>query len=271
MYRPIVIDKATGFFMVAKSPIRVGEATQPYHAVTLAQVKRMLQSLGTLTGAPFVSSSMGRLSDSAIGMVWSEAGIHELLDFVYKGQVSSSLGRLSDAAIMPLAVYVVSDSMTIADDTTGFTLSDATPNETLDYVYTGKFVEDVTVTTEGIIPSVVPAVEPVAFLDLPAPYTLSDAMGDETLDYVYTGAGYEPVNVSDVFFTPDLVVATDTLEITGTTDGDLVYSNMTITTDEYPSNGLVFQKTKPNPMGETNSMGDRAWGFVEPKPTEPEP
>jgi hypothetical protein len=325
MYRPFVIDadgEHKGVFRVTSGPIRVGEATEPYHAVPLSQVKRLLKQLAALGGNPVLTDSFGKFSDRVVGYILSEIGWHEALDYVYAGRVGSS-ASWSAGAVMPLAVIVFTDTILACDIAAGYPLSEAL-GENLDYVYTGHIVDNVmsysdnavlpsalnivseTITfgdsftpyvlgdavaegtsndlgyvftghivdvgmvykAAGVIAAFSKFVEPVSFKDIFTPYTLSDAVPQgvsDNLGYVITALGYNTINMSDTAFSLELIYTVDTITITDSRSGDLIFAETPITVDEYPLDGYVLQKTKPNPTGESKRMSDRAYGVVEPK------
>jgi hypothetical protein len=318
MYRPIIIDNQ-GWLSETAGPIRVGAATQPYHAVTLAQVKKLLESGGIASSrSPFVSDLIGNIYDSVCGFCLREIGWFEALDYVYAGRVRSSMQWASNT-VMPLVVYVLQDTIILKDDITSFTLSDSIGDEVLDYVYTGKTVDTlishdntVTITTVHISDTLVlghfptpytlgdvsetdnnldyiytgtivePILsedeiivlprtiieEPITAVEVYAPYTLSDVSdSDGALGYVYDGIGVDPMVVTELYFSPELVQITDTMSLTQVEDGGIIYAALPADTDNelYPSDDIVVQKTKPKPMGETKTMSDGAFGYIEPR------
>jgi hypothetical protein len=235
MYRPIIIDNQ-GWLSETAGPIRVGAATQPYHAVTLAQVKKLLESGGIASSrSPFVSDLIGNIYDSVCGFCLREIGWFEALDYVYAGRVRSSM-QWAATTIMPMVVYVLQDTISLSADTTGFELKEIGWFEELDYVYAGYVGSSMQWSATTLMPLIAYAVhDTITFSADTTVFTLNDSLGDEELDYVYTGAGADTVASNDLARTAALpAIATDTLSLqafqtlytlndTGSTDGNLAY------------------------------------------------
>jgi hypothetical protein len=237
MYRPIIIDNK-GWLSETSGPIRVGAATKPYHAVTLAQAKKLLENSGSYSGrSPFASDSLGFIGDSVTGFCLTEIGWFEQLDYVYAGRIRNSMS-LTANVVMPLVVFVLQDTITIKDDTIGFTLSDNVGYEDLDYVYRGDIVETPLPLSDRAVDvsAKMFASDTMILSHAPTLYTLGDTgQTDGNLDYVYTGTGVDYLYQQDAAIVPPLkiiarepinaveVYAPYTLGDVAETDGNLDY------------------------------------------------
>jgi hypothetical protein len=208
--RPIVIN-THGFLAQTRGPIRVGTATQPYHAVSLEQVKKLLESIGGSFNnrPPFVASTLGIIKDSAAGFCLSEIGWFEALDYVYTGSVSSSMFIMAKT-VMPSIVFVLQDTITLEDDTIVFTLSEVPWYETLDYIYTGKIVDVINSDDDAITPIKITVLDTLTFNSELLIYTLNDVSDTgEILGCVFTGTFVEKITDIDAVNLTSKVVATD--------------------------------------------------------------
>jgi hypothetical protein len=260
-----------GHFQLLHGPVRVGRAVQPYHAVPLSQVKRLLSAITVSSGGVFRVQDFFELYDSATGFCLSEPGIQESLDYIYTGKIVDTNMILSATTILPTlsSSSHVRERLVIIDVFSPFTLSE--PNWTdgnLDYVYTGKVVGDMRLADIPItptIPSVIKASESIVVLGTSYSHILGETgWTDGNLDYVYTGIGVGIITVTDACITIAKQTATDTVLITDVGDrSDLVFLTHTYSTVEFPDKGFVWQKTKPTPTGERRRLGDRA--IIKPK------
>jgi hypothetical protein len=195
--KPIVISP-NGNFQLAHGAIRVGTAVQPYHAVTLAQVKKMLSVITVASSVFRVRDDFG-IYDNAIGFCLSEPGVQEQLNYVYTGKIVDVAMTLTSTAIAPTAKQIIRDVITAIDVFNPYTLfeSNYVGCEQWDYVYTGKVVDSFNIEEIPIIQPLVKTTESVTLAFESLSYTLDEkGWTDGNLAYVYTGTG---VNTAIIF------------------------------------------------------------------------
>jgi hypothetical protein len=262
--RPIVIN-SDGRFQRSHGAIRVGTAVQPYHAVPLAQVKKMLSIL-TVVSSVFRVQDEWTVSDRAVGFCLSEPGIQEPLDYVYTGRIVDKTRFITDKAITPPAKQVVRDAVTTVDVFNPFTLSEPnyTTGEQWDYVYTGKFIDEIALKDVPITTSSVKTSESITLLSASLSYTLTETgWSDGNLDYVYTGTGVDTTYIEDAFLPSVKMIITDVTMLSDNDNSDLVFVAVPEEPAAYPGTGLVLQKIKPTLPGDTRALGDKA--IIKPK------
>jgi hypothetical protein len=259
--KPIVIS-SNGNFQLAHGAIRVGTAVQPYHAVTLAQVKKMLSTITVAnSGNIFRINDTWTLYDKAIGFCLSEPGVQEPLNYVYTGKIVDVAMILTSTAIAPPVTPVIRDVITAIDVFNPYILSelDYTACEQWNYVYTGKVVDRFKIIGLPVTTTVVKVTESVTLLAASLSYALEEKnWTDGNLAYVYTGTGVDVINVEETFITATTTIATDVIAVSEINHSDVVFTATTEEPTVYPDNGLVLQKTKPVVPGETRALGDRA-------------
>jgi hypothetical protein len=254
--RPIVLN-LDGGFRLSHEAICVGTAVQPYHAVPLAQVKKMLSIL-TVVSSVFRVGDEWMVSDRVIGFCLSEPGGQEQFDYIYTGKIVDETKFITDKVIAPPTKQVVQDIMTTADVFNPFVLSEPnyTTGEQWDYVYTGKFVDEIVLEDIPIAVSLVKISESITLLSASLSYTLTETgWSDGNLDYVYMGTGVDTVHIEEIFSIAVKTVTADTITVFDTNTSDVVFVDILKEVVVYPDDGLVLQKIKPLPK-ETKVVGD---------------
>jgi hypothetical protein len=212
--RPIVIN-LDGSFQLAHGAIRVGEATQPYHAVPLSQVKKML-SMITVTGSVFRVRSEFTFGDRVVGFCLSEPDAQEPLDYIYTGKIVEETHLITDNVVMPPVLQPIQEIINVIDIFNPYTLSDPGEDvgEIWDTVSTGKFVdvtewEDTTRITE-----ITKAIDTFIIAEDSSSHTLSEkGYTDGNIGYVYTGVDNDAFSVGDTTITAIRVVTTENIPV----------------------------------------------------------
>jgi hypothetical protein len=257
--QPVIIN-STGNLQLSHGAIRVGTAVQPYHAVPLGQVRRMLSEIAvTGTGGVFTVYDNFELLDSVIAFCLSEPGFQEKLDYVYVGRVIEDTKSMTDKIIDPPVEQTICEVITAVDVFSPYALSD--PNYVIDLgfgsVFTGILDEDEATFDDAalaVMPE--PAIEVITLNEKSFSYTISESgWCDSNLDYVYTGIGTGEVTVEDTFIATSTTIATDTITLSDTNESDVVFITLPEEEEAYPDGGMVLQKIKPMPT-ETKTLGD---------------
>jgi hypothetical protein len=263
--RPIGIDTDGSLYLL--NAVRVGRAVQPYHAVPLSQVKKLLSAITVSSGGVFRVQEFFELGDNAVGFCLSEPGIQESLDYIYTGKIVDTNMILSATAILPTlsSSSHVRESLVIIDVFNPFMLGE--PNWTdgnLDYVYTGKVVSTFNIKDAPITLPVTKVSDDLVLAWTSYSHTLGDtAETDGNLGYIYTGTGSGVIHVADAGIVATKQTTSEPLIVADIDASDLVFLTHTYSTLEFPDKGFVWEKTKPTPTGERRRLGDRA--IVKPK------
>jgi hypothetical protein len=211
--RPIVIN-SYGDLQLARGAIRVGEATQPYHAVPLSQVKKML-SLITVTGSVFRVRSEFRFSDMTIGFCLSEPDAQEPLDVIATGRIVEETHFLFDQAITPSANVVVREEIIAADVFNPYTLDDpgADVGEDWNIIATGTLVDGAEWKDIASIKELTKATDTITVHEeLPTHILSEKGYTDGNIGYVYSGTGDDILILSDNFIpSPAKVITTENI------------------------------------------------------------